>query len=49
MVYVVGFSNADMLSERIGMPKLVTVAVGLLLAALLLGFILMLAMTHYLG
>lgn len=39
ILYVVGFSNADSLSETIGLPKLLTVPVGLTLAAVLYGFI----------
>lgn len=39
IVYVMGFSAADGLSETIGVPKLLTVCVGLLLSAVLLGFI----------
>ena len=39
VLYVVGFSNADSLSEAIEIPKLLTVPVGLILAAVLYGFI----------
>ena len=39
VVYVVGFGNADGISESIGVPKLVTVLVGLILSVLLLGFV----------
>ena len=38
-IYVLTFSAADGLSETIGVPKLLTVCVGLLLSAVLLGFI----------
>lgn len=39
VIYVVGFGNADMLSDAIGIPKLFTVLIGLVLSALLYGFI----------
>lgn len=39
VVYVVGFANADMLSDTIGIPKLITVLLGAVLSAVLLGFI----------
>ena len=39
IVYVVGFANADMISESMGIPKLVTVAVGAVLTLVLLGFV----------
>ena len=39
IVYVVGFSNADAVSENIGLEKSVTAAFGLLLSAVLLGFV----------
>lgn len=39
IVYVVGFANADMLSESMGMPKLLTVAVGAALSLVLLSFV----------
>lgn len=45
IVYVIGFANADSLSESIGIPKLLTVLFGLLLAAVLCGFI----RKHHLG
>ncbi|MDO4739421.1 MAG: CPBP family intramembrane metalloprotease, partial [Eubacteriales bacterium] len=38
VVYVVGFGNADVLSVAIGVPKLITVLLGLVLTALLVGF-----------
>lgn len=38
VIYVVGFSAADMVSEYIGVPKLITVCVGLLLSVLLTAF-----------
>ena len=39
VIYVMGFSAADSLSEQIGIPKLITAALGLVLTAILLGFI----------
>lgn len=38
-VYVLGFGNADMLSEGLGFPKLITVIFGALLSVILLFFI----------
>ena len=38
-VYVLGFGNADMLSENLGFPKLITVIFGALLSVILLFFI----------
>lgn len=38
-VYVLGFGNADMLSESLGFPKLITVIFGALLSVILLLFI----------
>lgn len=39
VVYVVGFANADMISESIGLIKSVTAALGLILSAVLYGFV----------
>lgn len=39
VIYVVGFANADSLSESMGIPKLLTVLLGILLSVLLYGFI----------
>ena len=39
ILYVVGFGNADALSEQIGIPKLLTVVLGLAMAVVLLSFI----------
>lgn len=39
IVYVVGFANADMLSDSIGIPKLLTVLVGAVLTLVLLHFV----------
>lgn len=49
IVYVMGFSAADGLSETIGVPKLLTVCVGLLLSAALLGFIGKSGLKEYFG
>jgi len=39
VIYVVGFSAADGISESIGIPKLITVILGLVLSFILVGFI----------
>lgn len=39
VIYVVGFANADSLSEAIGIPKLLTVFIGLAMAVILCIFI----------
>ena len=39
LVYVLAFGNADSLSEAMGVPKLLTVAVGLVLALILWHFL----------
>ena len=39
VVYVLGFSNADMLSDAVGIPKLITVIVGAVISVILLLFI----------
>ena len=39
LIYVIGFANADSLSEAIGIPKLLTVLFGLAVAAVLCFFI----------
>ena len=39
VIYVVGFSAADGISESIGIPKLITVILGLVLSVILAGFI----------
>lgn len=39
VIYVLAFGNADSISESMGMPKLLTVPVGLVLTLLLLGFV----------
>ena len=49
LLYVVGFSNADSLSEAIGVPKLLTVLVGLVISLLLYGFIRKAGLSEYLG
>ena len=38
-IYVLGFSNADSLSDTIGIPKLLTVPVGLVISLVLWGFL----------
>lgn len=38
VVYVVGFANADSISQSLGMPKLLTVLVGLILTLVFCGF-----------
>ena len=49
LIYVVGFSTADMLSVRIGVPKLVTVCVGFALSAVLTVFVRKFRLGKYLG
>lgn len=49
VVYVVGFSNADSLSLELGMPKLLTTCVGLILSLILLGFIRKNGLMEYCG
>lgn len=39
ILYVVGFGNADQISEQLGIPKLVTVLLGFVMTGVLLGFI----------
>ena len=39
VIYVLGFSNADMLSDVIGIPKLITVIVGAVISVILLVFV----------
>ena len=39
VIYVLGFGNADQISESIGMPKLITVVVGIVIIIILTGFI----------
>lgn len=39
VIYVIGFANADSISESIGIPKLLTVLVGLFLTVVILRFI----------
>lgn len=48
-VYVVGFANADSLSDTIGIPKLLTVLFGFMLTAILYAFICTHHLSHYLG
>lgn len=49
VVYVLLFGNADKLSEAMGMPKLLTVAVGLMLSLILISFIRKNQLREYLG
>lgn len=49
VVYVLAFGNADTLSESIGVPKLLTCAVGFLLTLLLLGFVSKWRLLEYVG
>ena len=49
VVYVLAFGNADTLSESIGVPKLLTCAVGFLLTLLLLGFVSKWKLLEYVG
>lgn len=49
VIYVLGFGNADSLSESIGFPKLLTVIFGILLSAVLLGFIKTNSLSDYFG
>ncbi len=49
LIYVVGFSNADSLSEAIGIPKLLTIPVGMLMVLFLVGFIRKYQLFKYLG
>lgn len=49
LVYVIGFANADAISESLGMPKLLTVLFGLALAVLLYQFIRKNGLLEYFG
>lgn len=49
VIYVVGFSNADMLSETMGIPKLLTVFVGAILSIVLWFFIKKHQLSEYYG
>ncbi|MBR5474080.1 MAG: hypothetical protein IKU83_01580, partial [Lachnospiraceae bacterium] len=49
VIYVVGFSNADMLSETMGIPKLLTVFVGAILSIVLWFFIKNHQLSEYYG
>ncbi|MBE6038432.1 MAG: CPBP family intramembrane metalloprotease [Anaerofustis stercorihominis] len=49
IVYVITFANADMISESIGIPKLVTVFAGAVLTAVLILFIRKHSLSEYLG
>ena len=49
LVYVIGFGNADSLSEALGIPKLLTVLLGLALSGVLLCFIYRNRLAAYFG
>jgi len=49
ILYVVGFGNADQISEQLGMPKLVTVLFGFVMTGVLLGFIRKYKLSSYFG
>jgi len=49
VIYVLGFGNADTLSESIGVPKLLTCIVGFVLTLLLLGFVRKWGLMDYFG
>ena len=49
ILYVVGFSNADSLSQSMGTAKLLTVPVGLVMTLILYGFIRKNRLSEYLG
>lgn len=49
VLYVVGFSNADMLSEAAGIPKLLTVLLGLVMTVVLCLFVWKNKLQEYLG
>lgn len=49
VIYVLGFGNADQISESIGVPKLITVVVGCIITVILTGFIKKNYLTKYYG
>lgn len=49
IIYVITFGNADMISESIGVPKLVTVIAGAVMTAVLISFIRKHSLSEYLG
>ena len=49
VIYVVGFSNADRISESIGMEKSITAALGLVLSAALYWFVHKNRLSEYMG
>jgi len=49
IAYVVGFSSADLISESIGIPKLITCIFGLLLTVIALNFIKKNSLKEYFG
>lgn len=48
-IYVIGFSTADGVSESIGIPKLITVILGIVLSLVLTGFIHCRGLAEYYG
>ena len=49
ILYVIGFANADAISESMGIPKLLTVPFGLLLSVILYRFIRKNGLQEYFG
>ena len=49
LVYVMGFANADSMSDTIGIPKLLTVLFGFMLTIILYSFIRTHHLSHYFG
>lgn len=49
IIYVLGFSNADAISDSIGIPKLLTVLVGIIMITFLYGFIVKNSLERYFG
>lgn len=49
VIYVLGFGNADQISESIGIPKLITVMVGCVITVILTAFIKRNQLTGYYG
>jgi len=49
LIYVIGFANADAVSESIGIPKLLTVLLGLVLTAVICIFIKKAELYHHTG
>ena len=49
VIYVVGFANADAISESMGIPKLITVLFGAVLTAILYAFVRRHSLLEYFG